>query len=76
MNQYRSSTGSRVGTFMGARGSLFAGVGESTYSSTSQTYGDLVFFLSGREVLRFQGISDPQGVRRMVETLKKQQIRI
>jgi len=76
MNQYRSSTGSRVGTFMGARGSLFAGVGESTYSSTSQTYGDLVFFLSGREGLRFQGISDPQGVRRMVETLKKQQIRI
>jgi hypothetical protein len=76
MNQYRSSTGSRVGTFIGARGSLFAGVGESTYSSTSQTYGDLVFFLSGREVLRFQGISDPHGVRRMVETLKKQQIRV
>jgi hypothetical protein len=76
MNQYRSSTGSRVGTFIGARGSLFAGVGESTYSSTSQTYGDLIFFLSGREVLRFQGISDPHGVRRMVETLKKQQIRI
>jgi len=76
MNQYRSSTGSRVGTFMGAKGSLFAGVGESTYSSRSQTYGDLVFFLSGREVLRFQGISDPHGVRRMVETLKKQQIRI
>ena len=76
MNQYRSSTGSRVGTFIGARGTLFAGVGESTYSSTSQTYGDLIFFLSGREVLRFQGISDPHGVRRMVETLKKQQIRI
>jgi hypothetical protein len=76
MNQYRSSTGSRVGTFIGARGTLFAGVGESTYSSRSQTYGDLVFFLSGREVLRFQVISDPHGVRRMVETLKKQQIRI
>jgi len=76
MNQYRSSTGSRVGTFIGARGNLFTGAGESTYSSTSQTYGDLVFFLSGREVLRFQGISDPHGVRRMVETLKKQQIRV
>jgi len=76
MNQYRSSTGSRVGTFIGARGSFFAGAGESTYSSRSQTYGDLVFLLSGREVLRFQGISDPQGVRRVVETLKKQQIRI
>jgi hypothetical protein len=76
MNQYRSSTGSRVGTFMGARGSLFAGVGESTYSSTSQTYGDLVFFLCGREILRFQGVSDPHGVRRLVDTLKKQQTRV
>jgi hypothetical protein len=76
MNQHHSSTGSRVGTFIGAKGSLFAGAGESTYSSKSQTYGDLVFFLAGREVLRFQGISDPHGVRRMVETLKKQQMRI
>jgi hypothetical protein len=76
MNQYRNSTGSRVGTFIGARGSLFTGAGESTYSSTSQTYGDLVFFLCGREVLRFKSISDPHGVRRMVETLKRQQTKI
>jgi len=69
MNQRRQSSGDRIGSFVYVRG---AGAGTSTYSSTSRSYGDLVFYLAGREVLRFPGISDPQGVKRMIATLKKQ----
>lgn len=73
MNQYRSSKGNRVGTFSGVGGGVFAGSSVSQSRSTSRAYGDLVFLFDGKEALRFQGISDPQGVRRMVETIKKQE---
>lgn len=73
MNQRRNSKGTRVGTFMGSGGGGrgFAGSGISSLESTSRTYGDLVFYLFGHESLRFNNISDPQGVRRMVEGLKR-----
>lgn len=74
MNQHRSSSGNRVGTFTGVGGRGFVGTSVSSSSSTSSTYGDLVFFFNGKEAFRFQGISDPQGVRRMIETIKKQKL--
>lgn len=73
MNTYRKSSGSRIGTFTGAGGRIFAGVGVSSSESQSQTYGDLVFLFKGGEILRFPGISDPHGVKKLVDTLKKQQ---
>lgn len=72
MNQYRDSSSSRTGTFIGTGGRAFSGVTTSSGSSTSRTKGDLVFFFLGKEWLQFSGITDPQGVRRMVEALKKQ----
>lgn len=72
MNQSRKSKGSRVGTFAGVAHGSFAGSSVGFSSSTSQTYGDLVFFVAGKEAFRFQGISDPQGLRRLIQTLKKQ----
>jgi hypothetical protein len=72
MNQHRSSRGNRVGTFTGSGGGGFVGTSVSFSSSQSLTYGDLVFLVNGKERFRFQGISDPQGVRRMIETIKKQ----
>lgn len=72
MNQHRKSSGSRVGTFTGVAGGGFVGTGVSSSESTSSTYGDLVFFSNGKEVFRFRSISDPHGVRRLIETIKKQ----
>jgi hypothetical protein len=73
MNQHRSSSGRRIGIFSGRSGHFFGGSSYSLSKSKSLTYGDLVFFFGGHEVLRFSGISDPHGVRRMIETVKKQQ---
>jgi hypothetical protein len=74
MNQRRISKGNRIGTFVGSGGGGgFVGTSVGSSSSTSSTYGDLVFFVNGKEVFRFLGISDPHGVRRMVETIKKQE---
>jgi hypothetical protein len=73
MNQFRRSKGNRVGSFVGSYGGGgVIGTGSSISSSTSISYGDLVFLHNGKEVFRFQGISDPNEVNRMVKTLKKQ----
>lgn len=73
MNQFRSSKGDRVGSFAGTYGhGGVVGTGTSVSASTSKTYGDLVFLHGGREVFRFPGVSDPNGVKRMIQTLRKQ----
>jgi len=73
MNQRRTSQANRVGNFVGTGSSSgFAGVTGGSSRSTSGNFGDLVFFLNGKEVLCFQGISDPNGVHKMIETVKRQ----
>lgn len=73
MNQFRRSQGNRVGNFVGAYGGGgFAGVSSGISSSKGMSYGDLVFLANGKEVFRFRGISDPNGVNRLVKALKKQ----
>ncbi len=72
MNQHRKSQGSRVGTFTGVSGGGFVGTGVSSSESTSSTYGDLIFLFKGKEVFRFRSISDPNGVRRMIEAIKRE----
>jgi len=77
MNQHRKSQGTRVGNFVGeGSGGSFSGVTAGTSRSTSTTYGDLVFFAKGKEILRFQEISDPHDVHIMIETVKKQRARL
>jgi hypothetical protein len=73
MNQFRKSKGNRVGTFAGVYGGGgFAGTGTGVSSSTSMSFGDIVFLQNDREILRFQGISDPDEVNRLIKTLKKE----
>jgi hypothetical protein len=35
------------------------------------TYGDLVFLVAGNEVFRFYGVSDLDGIKRLIDNLKK-----
>jgi len=73
MNEFRNSKGNRVGTFAGVYGGGgFAGTGTGISSSTSMSFGDIVFLHNDREVLRFQSISDPDEVNRLIKTLKKE----
>ena len=73
MNQHRQSQGSRVGNFVGGgSGGSFGGVSTGVSKSTSTNYGDLVFLANGKEMFRFNGISDPNGVNRLIKALKKQ----
>jgi hypothetical protein len=73
MNQLRRSRGNRVGSFAGVYGGGgFAGTAASINTGTSMTFGDIVFLHNDREVFRFQGISDPDEVNRMIKTLKKE----
>ena len=73
MNQKRSSKGNRVGTFTGVgSGGIGVGTAVGSSSSTSETIGDLVFLCDGKEAIRFLGVSDPHGVKRIIDTLKKQ----
>jgi hypothetical protein len=73
MNQVRKSRGNRVGSFAGVYGAgAFAGTATGISSSTSMSYGDIIFLHNDREVFRFQGISDPNEVNNMIKTLKKE----
>ena len=75
MNQVRKSKGNRVGSFAGVTGGGgFAGTASGASSGTSMLFGDIVFLHNDREVLRFQGISDPNDVNRLIQTLKKEYI--
>lgn len=72
MNQHRKSKGTHVGSFTGYAYGGFGGVVAGVSSSRSQSYGDLCFIQNGQIVLRFPGISDPQGVKNLVKTIQKQ----
>jgi len=73
MNQFRRSKGYRVGSFTGTYVTgAFAGTGTSFNTGISMSYGDIVFLQNDREVFRFQGVSDPNEVNRLVKTLKKE----
>jgi hypothetical protein len=73
MNKRRDTSGSRTGVFTGAVRGVFGGVSVSSSSSTSRTVGDLIFMIAGKEVIRFPQISDPDGVKKLIDTIKKTQ---
>jgi hypothetical protein len=77
MNQIRKSKGNRVGSFAGVSGGGgFAGTTSGINTSTSMTFGDIVFLCNDREVLRFKGISDPNEVNHLIKTLKKESVNL
>ncbi|HMK94409.1 MAG TPA: hypothetical protein VK536_03310 [Candidatus Limnocylindrales bacterium] len=75
MNQFRNSKGNRIGSFAGVYGGGgFAGAATGISSGKSMSFGDIVFLHNDREIFRFQGISDPDEVNRLIITLKKEYI--
>ncbi len=73
MRQHRETNGHRVGTFAGTTGGgFFTGTTTGVTHSTGITYGDLVFLQDKKEIIRFSGISDPQDINRMIQTIKKE----
>ncbi|MGD0450012.1 MAG: hypothetical protein ABSA79_03015 [Candidatus Bathyarchaeia archaeon] len=55
-------------------------ISKSSRTSSSQrisrTYGNLVFVFDGKRVLCFNNIRDPQGVKNLIQTFKKQPISV
>lgn len=73
MNKRRDTSGSRTGVFTGAARGVFGGVSVSSSSSTSRTIGDIIFMIAGKEVIRFPQVSDPDGIKKLVDMVKKSQ---
>jgi len=64
------SRGTTVGA--GVMSGIATGMAFSQRRGTSVTVGDLVFMFNGQVLISFDGISDPEGVRRLVYMIKKQ----
>ena len=72
INQRRTShsQGTMVGA--GVVSGMASGMAFSQRHGTSMAIGDLVFMFNGQVLIVFDGISDPEGVRRLVYMIKKQ----
>ncbi len=70
MNTHRISNSTRVGSY----GSFSRGFGISSGQSTSKsvTVGDIIFMSGGKPVITWGGITDPNGLKRMVTAIKKE----
>ncbi|MGI0026604.1 MAG: hypothetical protein ACREAD_02035 [Nitrosopumilaceae archaeon] len=70
MNTHRVSNSTRVGSYSSfSRG---FGISSGKSSSKSVTVGDLVFMSGGRPFITWSGITDPNGLKRMVTAIKKE----
>ena len=68
--QVSESQGNMVGA--GVVSDMASGMAFSQRHGTSMTIGDLVFMFNGQVLIVFDGISDPEGVRKLVYMIKKQ----
>jgi hypothetical protein len=67
MDRHTSSTSTGVGSYHG-------GVGTTVRTGTSNSIGALVFITNGVEKFRLGGIGDPDGVKNLFISLKRQAI--
>jgi hypothetical protein len=67
----RSTSTQRIGVYTGKIADLLGVVGVGVSKSRSQTIGDVMFIREGRALVKFTGISDPDGIKRLVDALKK-----
>lgn len=68
MNTGRSYNSIRYGTYSSfARG---FGVSGGQSSGTSSTFGDIVFLLDGKPIITWQGVSDPNGLKKLIMAVK------
>jgi ribosomal protein L40E len=75
-NSHRESQSTRIGTFIGG-GQLgkqfgFGGISPSYGTGESHTVGDVVILFNGQPVHKFSQISDPQGLARLIKSVKKE----
>lgn len=70
MNKRRTSENQRFGTFTGGYG--HGGTSFSMGSSKSQNIGDVCIMFKGKIKLRFNGVSDPDSIKKLVFSVKKQ----
>ncbi|MBT7252562.1 MAG: hypothetical protein HN875_02360 [Candidatus Nitrosopelagicus sp.] len=72
MNSHRQSSSHRMGSFHSTgRMGMRIGTHSSMSSSRSQTVGDVHFMKDGESFIIFEGVSDPQGIVRVVKSIKK-----
>jgi len=67
----RSTSTQRVGVYTGKIAGLLGVVGVGFSKSRSQIIGDVMFIREGRVLVKFTSISDPDGIKRLIEVLKK-----
>ena len=67
----RSTSTQRIGVYHGKMADLIGIVGASFSRAKSQIIGDVMFIREGQALLEFTGVSDPDGIKRLVEVLKK-----
>jgi ribosomal protein L40E len=68
-NQRRLSDSNRYGNYVR---SSYTITGHANTKTTSQTVGDVSILANGRPYILFKGISDPNGLARMIKSMKKQ----
>lgn len=72
-NRFRESHGQNFGVLTGQRyRSIGGGFYTSTGNSKSTSNGDIVFIYNGNPFIRFNQVSDPSGVVKLVESARKQ----
>ena len=72
MNKHRASQGTRIGTFSGyARGNV-GGISVGMSNSQSKNIGDVCIMVKGEIKLTWQNVSDPDSVKRLILSIKKQ----
>ncbi len=68
-NQRRLSDSNRYGNYVR---SSYTITGHANTKTTSQTVGDVSILANGRPYILFRGISDPNGLARVIKSMKKQ----
>ncbi len=72
INQRRESQSQGTTVGAGVMSGIASGMAFSQRHGTSMTVGDLLFMFNGQVLITFDGISDPEGVQRLVYMIKKQ----
>jgi ribosomal protein L40E len=70
MNQRRASNSTSIGTYAMSRYNI---TGFRNSRTTSLTIGDLQFIAEGRPYITFRQLGDPNGLARLIKSLKQQQ---
>lgn len=66
-----TTSSQRIGMYTGKLENIVGIVGVGTSRTKSRTIGNLLFIREGRVLVKFTKISDPDGVKKLVEVLKR-----